>query len=172
MVPLDLHVDEEVEVLFRHALARLSHDLLHRLDVTHDAGDHQRGELLDPNLARLEVSNEHSLVEQDRVLALERLIDIHGGFKTSTSSRTCELVLPRIAAHDLLLLFLALRRLEEAVAAEDLRARLKTLIVVAGRHGRVSGSTLLVLVVTEVFLYEEVHFDNCRGNRRFLNFLY
>ena len=132
MVPLDLNVDEEVKVLLGHALARFSHDLLHRLDVAHDTGDHQRGEFLDPNFARLKVSNEHSLVEQHRVLALERLIDIHGGFKTSTSSGTCQLVLPRIAAHNLLLLFLALRRLEEAVAAKDFRTRLETLIVVAG----------------------------------------
>ena len=131
MVPLYLDVDEEVEVLFCHAFARLSHDLLHRLDVAHNAGDHQRGELLDPNFGRLKVSNEHSLVKQDCILALERLIDIHSGFKTGTSSRTCQLVLPRIATHDLLLLFLALRSLEEAVAAEDLRTRLKTLIVVA-----------------------------------------
>ena len=62
MASLDLHVDEQNEVLLGEPLSGLCHDLLHSLDVAHDARDHQRRQLLDSNLSCLEVSDEHSLV--------------------------------------------------------------------------------------------------------------
>ena len=159
MISFNFHVDEEIKVLFRKASSSLLNDLLDCLNVAHDAGNHQGCQFLDTDFTSLEVSDQHSLVEQHSVFALERFINVHGCLERGTGSGRGKLVLTRVAAHNFFLFFLGLRGLEEAIATKYLGARFEGFCLVSYRHCCVCCSSVRQLCVAEIFLYEKVHFQ-------------
>ena len=84
MISFNFNIYEEIEIFFGKASSSLLNDLLDCLNVAHDASNHQGCQFLDADFTSLKVSNQHSLVEQHRVLALEGLINVHGRLERGT----------------------------------------------------------------------------------------
>jgi len=77
LVFLDFYVYELVKLFFAKSFAGLFDNNLDGLNVTHDATNHQRCQLLYANFTGFKVTDQQSFVEQNCVFALKRLLDVH-----------------------------------------------------------------------------------------------